>query len=199
MQDVKQNFRARHDSAEIKINLIGGVMKKNMALKFFCALLLTSCYNYSQQETVKVRIGIFDSRCVAMAYGRTDFLKDMEDLRTKHAKAKEEGNQELIKELEQLGPTKQVLMHQQGFSTGSVINILEKIKDKLPAIAKEKNIKMIVSKWEVIFVDESFELVDITDQITAIFNPDEATKQIIENVKAMEPVPIEKISINPME
>jgi Skp family chaperone for outer membrane proteins len=134
-----------------------------------------------------------------MAYGRTDFLKDIEDLRTKHAKAKEEGNQELMKELEQLGPTKQVLMHQQGFSTGSITNILEKIKEKFPVIAKENNLKLIVSKWEVVFADESLELVDITDQLTALFNPDEATRKIIESVKAMEPVPIEKISVNPMD
>jgi beta-lactamase superfamily II metal-dependent hydrolase len=67
----------------------------------------------------------------------------MDSIRTLHAKAKEKGNQELIKELEQLGPTKQVLMHQQGFSTGSIIDILEKVKDKLPVISKEKNVKMI--------------------------------------------------------
>lgn len=174
-------------------------MKKKMLLKIFCSLFLTSCISYSQQETVKIRIGTFDSRCIAMAYGRTDFLKDIEELRTQHAKAKEESNQELIKELEQLGPTKQVLMHQQGFSTGSIINILEKVKDKLPAIAKDKNVKITVSKWELMFADENFELVDITNELVALYNPDEATRKIIENVKAMEPIPIEKISINPME
>ncbi|OGU84685.1 MAG: hypothetical protein A2W11_07685 [Ignavibacteria bacterium RBG_16_35_7] len=90
-------------------------------------------------------------------------------------------------------------MHQQGFSNGSIINILEKIKDKFPVIAKENNLNLIVSKWEVMFADESLELVDITDQLTALFNPDEATNKIIKEIKAMEPVPIEKISINPMD
>ncbi len=173
-------------------------MKKSIGISIICFLAVLSGTILSQQENSKVRIGTFDSHCIAMAYGRTDFLKDIEELRTQHAKAKEEGNQELIKELEQLGPTKQVLMHQQGFSTGSITNILEKIKEKFPAIAKENNLKLIVSKWEVMFADESLELVDITDQLTALFNPDEATRKIIESVKAMEPVPIEKISINPM-
>jgi len=174
-------------------------MKNSFMVHTICILLLFSYLIFPQQEKSKVRIGTFDSRCIAMAYGRTDFLKDIEDLRTQHAKAKEENNQELIKELEQLGPTKQVLMHQQGFSTGSIINILEKLKEKFPTIAKANNVKLIVSKWEVMFADESLELVDITDQLTALFNPDEATKKIIENIKAMEPVPIEKISINPMD
>lgn len=172
-------------------------MKKSISI--ICFFVVISGTLMSQQEKSKIRIGTFDSRCIAMAYGRTDFLKEMDSIRTLHAKAKEENNQELIKELEQLGPTKQVLMHQQGFSTGSIINILEKLKEKFPAIAKANNVKLIVSKWEVMFADESLELVDITDQLTALFNPDEATNKIIKEIKAMEPVPIEKISINPMD
>ena len=148
-------------------------MKNSIVLQIVLILTLISCLVFSQQENGKVRIGIFDSRCIAIAYARsTDFMKEMEDMRTKHAKAREEDNQELIKELEQLGPTKQVLMHQQGFSTGSITNILEKIKEKFPGIAKENNLKLIVSKWEVMFADEAIELIDITDQLTILFNPD---------------------------
>ena len=169
-------------------------MKNNMLLKFFCLLLLSSFFGYSQQETTKLRVGTFDSRCVAAAYGRSDFMKEMDSIKIKYAKAKEEGNKELIEELERLGPTKQMLMHQQGFSTGSILNIMEKVKYKLPFIAKENNVKFIVSKWEVMFSDESIELVDITDQLVEFFNPDEATRKIISEIKAMEPVPIEQIS-----
>ena len=169
-------------------------MEKSMLLKIFCALLLTSVLSYSQQETTKLRIGIFDSRCVAAAYGRTDFMKEMDSIKIKYNKAKEEGNKELVEELERLGPTKQMLMHQQGFSTGSILNIMEKVKHKLSSIAKENNVKLIVSKWEVMFSDESIEFDDITDQLVEFFNPDEATRKIIGEIKAMEPVPIEQIS-----
>ncbi|MFZ1290578.1 MAG: hypothetical protein WAR79_10835 [Melioribacteraceae bacterium] len=175
-------------------------MKKSIILLWIYFLFFTSCKVFSQPETAKLRIGTFDSRCIAIAYARSpEFMKEMDDMRTKHVKAKEEGNKELIAELEQLGPTRQVLMHQQGFSNGSIINILEKIKEKFPELAKKNNLKLIVSKWEVMFTDESLELVDITDQLTALFNPDEATKKIIDNIKAMEPVPIEQISIDPMK
>jgi Skp family chaperone for outer membrane proteins len=173
-------------------------MKKSICTSIIFFLVVMSGTLLSQQENGKVRIGIFDSRCIAMAYGRTDFMKEIDSIRTLHAKAKEAGNLELMKEMEQLGPTKQVLMHQQGFSTGSILNIMEKVKDKLPSIAKDNNVKFIVSKWEVMFMDESIELVDITDQLVEFFNPVEATRKIIGEIKAMEPVPIEKISINPM-
>ena len=71
---------------------------------------------------------------------------------------------------------------------------MEKIKDKLPAIAEKNNIKLILSKWELFYHDESLELVDITDQIVNLFNLDEQSRNIIEEIKKMEPVPIEQIS-----
>jgi Skp family chaperone for outer membrane proteins len=161
------------------------------------SICLFSTAIYSQQT--KTRIGTFDSRCIAIAYGRTaEFRNNISELRNELAKAKQDGDSIRIKELEELGPTKQVLMHQQGFSTGSIRNILEKLTEKIPAIAEENNVIMIVSKWEVVHADESIDLVDITDNLVELFSPDEKTKEIIENIKTMEPVPLEKISINPM-
>jgi len=172
-------------------------MKKIFVI-VFSIFLFTSGTIYSQQETNKLRIGTFDSRCVAAAYGRSaDFMKEIDVLKNDVAKAKESGNEELAKELEQQGPTRQVLMHQQVFSNGSINNILEKIKDKFPTLAKDNNVKMIISKWEIPFADETFEFLDITDQLVAMFSPDEQTKKVIDNIKAMEPIPIEKVPIDP--
>ena len=175
-------------------------MKKVIIINFLFVFFLASGISFSQQEKGKLRIGTFDSRCIAIAYGRSaEFMKEVDSMKTTLAKAKEEDNKELIEELEQLGPTKQVLMHQQGFSTGSIINILEKVKEKFPTLAKENKLNMILSKWEIMFADESIELIDITDQLVAFFNPNEATSKIIEKIKSMEPVSIEKISIDPMK
>lgn len=174
-------------------------MKKISLFVVFIFLLISGAI-YSQQETSKMRIGTFDSRCVALAYGRSaEFMTEIDSLKNAVAKAKEDGNEELAKELEQQGATKQVLMHQQVFSNGSINNILEKIKDKFPTLAKDNDVKMILSKWEIPFADETFEYVDITDQLVKYFNPDDATIKTIDQIKAMEPIPIEKISINPME
>jgi hypothetical protein len=63
----------------------------------------------------------------------------------------------------------------------------------------QSKLKMILSKWEIPFADDSFEYVDITNQLVKFFNPDDATKKIIDEIKAMEPIPIEKIPINPMD
>jgi len=155
---------------------------------------------FSQVTEGKIRIGTFDSRCIAIAYGRSGlFMEYINGLRTELKKAKEEGNQERVKELEQLGSNSQVVMHQQGFSTGSVGNIMEKIKDKLPAIAKERAVRLVLSKWEVFHHDGSVELVDITDQLVRLFGPDAQTLKVVEDIKKMEPVPMERVSGDPKD
>ncbi len=175
-------------------------MKTSIIINSICFLLLVSCLNFSQQENTILRIGTFDSRCIAIAYGRSaEFMKEMDSIRSELDKAKEEGNNELIEKIEQLGTTRQVLMHQQGFSNGSIINILAKLKKKFPTIADDNDVQMIVSKWEIMFADESVELVDITDQLVDYFNPNKETRKILEQVKSIDPVPIEEISVNPMD
>jgi len=170
---------------------------KITSLLIITLLFLLSGANFSQQEKEKFRIGTFDSRCIAIAYAKSDeFKKEIDSMKIEHKKAKEEGNTQLAEKFEQLGQTRQFIMHQQGFSNGSVINILAKLKDKFPAIAEENNLDMILSKWEIMFADESLELVDITDQLVYYFNPNEETKKVIEQVKIIDPVPIEEISIN---
>lgn len=170
---------------------------KLTSLVIIAFLFLLTDINYSQQNKEKLRIGTFDSRCVAVAYGRSEeFKKEIDSIKIERKKAKEEGNVQLAEKLEQLGQTRQFIMHQQGFSNGSIINILAKLKDKFPSIAEENNLDMILSKWEIMFADESLELVDITDQLVDYFNPNEETKKVLEQVRLIDPVPIEEISIN---
>ena len=57
---------------------------------------------YSAEETL--RVGTFDSRAIALAYGRSEpFNQYVGSLKEKRNKAKEEGNEKLVKELEALG------------------------------------------------------------------------------------------------
>jgi len=163
-------------------------------------VLLLAPSAFSQATDDQFRIGIFDSRCVAIAYGRsTLFAEHMNGLRSELKKAKEEGNEARVNEIERLGPTSQVIMHQQGFSTGSVRNIMGKIASRLSIIAQKKNVRLVVSKWEVFHYDGRVELVDITDELVSLFEPDAQTLKILDEVKKSDPVPIENISTDPRE
>jgi hypothetical protein len=140
----------------------------------------------------KVRIGVFDSRAVAVAYAPSKIHSDyMRGLKARYEKAKESGDEQQIKQIESEAEGQQALLHRQGFSTGSVGNILKHVKDRMPAVAHERNVDLIVSKWEVVHAGESVELVDVTPQIVELFDPSERTLKIVAQLKHHEPLAIE--------
>ncbi len=146
-----------------------------------------------------VKIGTYDSRCVALAYGRSEEqLAAMRAMRQEYEKAKADKNEARAKELEQEGPWHQVRLHQQVFSTAGVTGIMAQVKDQLPAIASQAGVVAIVSKWEMPYQDVSVEIVDVTLAIAKLFKPTDQTLKIIDQMKTQEPVPFEKLPLDPM-
>ena len=160
------------------------------AVKTIVALVLVigSCLIYTtlraedpNTKTVKakLRVGTFDSRAIVIAYAHsTEFTQSIKKLKEEHDKAKAAGDEKKAKELEEKGKAGQQMFHMQGFSTASVNDILEHIKDKVPAIAKEAGVDVIVSKWDMVYQSPDAEFVDITDLMVKPFNPDEKTLEM---------------------
>ena len=146
-------------------------------------LCLTACQHTSKNTTQasgdtpnrpgsKLRVGTFDSRTVAGAYyGSEEFDRHLKDLSAEHERAKAAGDEKRVKELEVEGPASQELAHKQFFGTGSVDNILEKIKAKIPRIAKQAGVDVIVSKYDVVYQQSGVEFVDVTDYLVKLFPP----------------------------
>jgi len=142
----------------------------------------------------KVRVGTFDSRALAMAYYRSEaFLRQINDMRAKYEKAKAAGDEKRVKELELEGSAQQELMHKQGFGTWPVDNILEKIKGKIPEIAAQAEVDVIVYKWHIAYKRSGTEFVDVTDRMVEPFGPDEGTLRMIKEIQEQEPVPLEEL------
>ncbi len=158
------------------------------------ALLLFAGIVSGQTPKKSVVVGTFDSRAIAIAYYRTEATASyFEGLKSEHAKAVASGDQERIKELEAEGEASQALIHKQSFSTWSVDDILETIKGKIPEIAKQADVDLIVSKWSIVYKHSGIEFVDVTDVMVKHFNPDEQTLGIIEQIKKQDPVPLEEL------
>jgi hypothetical protein len=111
--------------------------------------------------------------------------------------AKAANNDTRAKELEMEGQWSQVRLHQQTFSTGPVAGILARVKDKLPAIAAQAGVWLIVSKWEVQFQDPAVETVDVTLPIVKLFNPSDRVLTWIAQMKTQDPIPFEKLPLDP--
>ena len=165
------------------------------------ALLVASAAPGAADTSAKLRIGTFDSRLVALAYYRSAHGHDaLSGLREDIARAKAANDDKRLKGLEAKGPALQNLMHQQVFGCLSVPNVLAAVSDSLPMIAARAGVSMLVSKWEIRCDTSGAERVDVTLQIVDLFQPDPATRAMIEDAMKQKaaPVPVEQL-LDPYE
>jgi hypothetical protein len=150
------------------------------------------------QSAAPLRIGVFDSRAVAVAYGNSDeFKKSIASVFADLQTARAGKDEKRVKELERELPWAQVRAHQQAFSNGPVGEILAKVKDQLPAIAAQAGVSLIVSKWEVQFRDPKVELVDVTVPLAMLFHPSAKVLQWVDEMKARDPIPFSELPLDP--
>ncbi|TFG65900.1 MAG: tetratricopeptide repeat protein [Gemmatimonadales bacterium] len=170
---------------------------KFLTISFFLITVVVSA-GYAQEPSSSSadRIGTFDSRAVAIAYYRsTEFQDSVGDLRTELEEAKASGDEFRVGELEAYGPAMQHRMHQQAFSIGSVMEIMDQISDALPELAREAGVSVIVSQWEVTYANSAADFVDLTPQLVALFNPSEETLNSVESLKTVAPVPMDQLLV----
>jgi hypothetical protein len=167
---------------------------------FLSAILLLPGIRAHAAEPARgpaLRIGVFDSRAVAIAYARTPatgarFQKLREDL----MKAKAANDTARIKELEQQGQWSQVRLHQQGFSTVGVGAVLATVADQLPGVARDAGVALLVSKWELPYLGKDVETVDVTLPLVKLFKPDEQTLKMIPEIMKAKPVPFDELGLD---
>ena len=161
------------------------------------AMVFVSAGHAQESSTTSsARIGTFDSRVIATAFYRSaEFQESFRDLMTEFEEAKASGDEWRVKELEAYGPAMQHRMHQQGISTASVREIMEKISDALPEIARKASVSVIVSKWEVTYESSAADLVDLTPQLVALFDPDEQMLTMVDYYKTLAPIPMDQLLV----
>ncbi|HEX5054128.1 MAG TPA: hypothetical protein VFZ65_20285 [Planctomycetota bacterium] len=145
-----------------------------------------------------VVVGTFDSRGVLFAYVRSAAFQQYvtaqkADIGRALERARTAGDKSLVADLERLGPAMQLRVHQQGFGTAPIDDVLARIEGKLPAIARQAGVDVIVSKWTLAYRDPSAKFVDVTELLAAQFDPSEATLESMRSIVAQDPVPLDQI------
>lgn len=139
-----------------------------------------------QQEPPKIRLGVYDSRGVAIAWARSDFNTMGEKMKEYEA-AKAAGNEAEVKRLEEWGQMQQRLLHFQGFGRYPVDEYLIALDDKLSQLLKDQDLVAIV--WTPNAKAESVETVDITADLMASFGMDEAdAKKMVSEIAKHKPL-----------
>lgn len=147
-----------------------------------------------KSENASCKVGIYDSRAIAMAYYRSETFAEY--ISGQHAllkAAQEEGNESAIHELGEKGKSIQAKAHQQGFGTAPVDEIIRKIRDKLPEISKKADVGLIISKWKIDYLAPNAEYTDITDLMVQPFSPSPETLKVIKDIQKKDPIPLAEL------
>ncbi len=148
----------------------------------------------AKKEKPLLCVGLFDSRAVALAWGRSEtFKKQLGDMRAEYKKAKAAGDAERIAQFEKAGPQIQDRLHKQVFGNEPVDDVLERIAKDLPKIAESAGVDIIVSKWEIAYQKRSARFVDVTWEMVNLFEPDEETRKIAKDLLKQKPVSSEEL------
>jgi hypothetical protein len=154
--------------------------------------LMTGALASAQAQTNNLRIGVYDSRAVAAAYVNSPEFKDMlKTVQADYDKAKAAKDEKRTNEIRRRMELQQRWVHEQVFSTGSTASIVAKIKGALPGVAKKKGVQAIVSKWELNYQGPDVELVDVTEDLAALFNPSDK-EQKWRGILKHAPVPMDQ-------
>jgi hypothetical protein len=162
-------------------------------------LLSTSAANGQEaSDSGSLRIGTFDSRAIATAYYnsvefRAEFQEKVHRLERDLEAARAAGDSAQVERMEAYMPAFKQIMHHQGFGVGSVRGIMQKLEEQLPQIAEDAGVLLIVSKWEVTHHDASVEVVDVTSQIVALFDPRDRVLQLVKDFRGLDPVPFDEL------
>ena len=139
----------------------------------------------------KMRIGVFDSRAVAIAHGNSPERGEyVSKLQSELAKAKLAEDGVRAKEIEAKGKSAQILAHLQAFSTSSVSDILQKHKSEIYRIAIEMDVAAIVSKFELIYFRGGMEKVEVTARLVEMFKPGPQAQKWIKEITKQNPLPL---------
>ena len=175
--------------------------RMNWALWAVCVvasmMALTGCARESASAPAgaRERIGVYDSRAIAVAFAGSEVFNEwMSALAEEHAKATAAGDQKRVAELEAEAAERQKLMHKQGFSTAPVDNILEQVRDRLPAIKEKTGVSVLVSKWDtdMLAKHSATERVDVTIELIDAFNPNERQRRSAIEIQKHKPIPLNR-------
>lgn len=138
----------------------------------------------------KVRIGVYDNRAIAVAFHRSDeAAQERKRMQSTLEQARKDGDTKRITQVERAFDRMQWTAHREGFGTASVNEAISSVKDKLPELAKTANVCAVVCNPDFLSA-EQVERVDVTDQLVALFHPDDQTLRVIAELKKVAPIDV---------
>ncbi len=148
-----------------------------------------------QAASATTRIGVYDSRAVAVAYaGSKAFKRAFKDSLAAYEHAKSEDDAARTAEIEAEMQSAQDQMHLQAFSTAPVDDILANIPDEIERTKTEQNLVALVSKWDEdgLAAYPEAAKIDVTPALIDAFHPNDRQRKSAEGIQKHKPIPPEE-------
>ena len=176
-------------------------MKRGMLIVGFMALVfgMSCAFSRGSQSTVSekkklLRVGVYDSRAIPMAYTYSKYGNDfMPRLSREKKEAEAKGDLKKAQDLEEQMQRHALKKHKQVFSTTPVHDLLEVVKKKIPKVAKQAGVDLIVSKWQVDYLAPDAETVDVTLEMVQAFEPEPGVLERIKKMMKIKPLMEEEV------
>ena len=156
-----------------------------------CSAELASNDGFSQE-----RIGIYDSRAIAIAFtGGEVFQETMKEMRQEYEQATAAGDEATLTRIDTLMQERQKLLHAQGFSTAPVDELLDHYSAAIPALLEEAGVSALISKWDGEALSEHSEVrrVDMTESLVDLITADPKQRKAAMEILDQDPVPLESL------
>lgn len=153
-----------------------------------CLALLAAPAAWAAPEAP--RMGVYDSRAVAMAYAGSRFRRvKMDELKARHQQAVQAGDTVAATQLEAEGKAWQARLHRQGFGVASVDDLLQHIGEELPRIQQAARVTRLVSRWNLaeLALHPLAERVDVTMELVDAFQPTPRQRQYAIDIQRKAP------------
>jgi hypothetical protein len=138
------------------------------------------------------KIGVYDSRAVAIAWVGTEaFKQSLNALKKESEQAKAAGDRERAAALEKEGAAMQERLHAQGFSTAPVDDILDHFRDQIAQIRVATGAAALVSKWDeaALAKHAGAEQLDVTEKLVDALHPNDQQRKTALGIVKTKPVP----------
>ena len=143
----------------------------------------------AKEKTAVLRVGVYDNRGILMAWFASKY-NVVEGQQREYALAKQAGDEKRMKKVVKF----QQRLHFMGFGRAPVSELLKPIEDQLPALAKALGVDVIA--FECNYFGDNVELVDITLDLTKLYDPSPETMKGVREIMAQDPVALEELTHN---